>query len=162
MTATILQDAPAPEAPARLPERAAAAAFLLLAAVLPWTIAPMGIAAGLCAALSLGAVARGARWPRTPVDLPALAWGAALVLSALLAEDRAASLPRLGKALFPALVGMAALHGASRVTGRRAVAILLASSAVASVLGLVGFALRGASFASRARGPVGHYMTFAG
>ena len=155
-----MQDSPHP-APTAL-ERAAGLAFLLLAAVLPWTIAPMGIATGLCAALGLALVARGVRWPSTPVDLPALAWAAALLLSALLAEDRRESLTRLGKGLFPALVGLCALHGATRARGQRAVLVLLGSSLVASVLGLVWFALRGASFASRARGPVGHYMTFAG
>ena len=36
------------------------------------------------------------------------------------------------------------------------------SSAVAAVYGIVFFVAHGASFASRARGPVGHYMTFAG
>jgi putative inorganic carbon (HCO3(-)) transporter len=40
--------------------------------------------------------------------------------------------------------------------------VLLASSALASALGLSVFIAHGAGFASRARGPVGHYMTFAG
>jgi glycosyltransferase involved in cell wall biosynthesis/O-antigen ligase len=159
---TTSQAAPAP--PRHLPalERGASLAFLLLAAALPWTIAPMGIATALCAALTLALVAGGARWPRTPADLPALAWAAALLLAAYFAEDRSASMGRLGKALFPAIVGLAAFHAAARAGGGRAVAVLLGSSVVASAFGLVLFAIKGASFASRARGPVGHYMTFAG
>jgi len=85
-----------------------------------------------------------------------------LLLSALLAEDRAASLPRLSKALFPALVSLTVFHASKPRRGARALLVLLASSALASVLGLVRFVQHGASFASRARGPVGHYMTFAG
>jgi|GEM_PF-36643 len=143
-------------------DRGAGAAFLLLAAVLPWTIAPMGIATALTATLTLALIAGGERWPRTPVDLPALGWAIALVLTAILAEDRAASIPRLGKALFPALVGLAAFHSTKPGRGARAVVVLLASSALASAFGIVRFVQHGASFASRARGPVGHYMTFAG
>ncbi|HEY2955102.1 MAG TPA: O-antigen ligase family protein [Candidatus Eisenbacteria bacterium] len=152
---------PLPPAAAAL-ARAAELSFLLLAAVLPWTIAPMGITAALCGTLTLARLARGARWPRTPVDLPALGWAAALLLATLFAQDRSASLPRLAKAAFPALVGLAAFHGAERGRGLRALAILLASSALASLLGLSMFLVRGAGFAGRARGPVGHYMTFAG
>ena len=141
---------------------AAGLAFMVLVPVLPWTIAPMGIATGLCAALTIPLLWRGARWPRTPVDLPAMLWIAALALSALLAEDRGASLPRVAKGAFPALVGLAALHGGVRARGRTALLVLLVSSALASLLGLWWFVQKGASFAARARGPVGHYMTFAG
>ena len=162
MPATTPQDSPAPPRPLPALDRGAGLAFLLLAAVLPWTIAPMGIATALCAALTLGLVALGARWPGTPVGFPALGWALALLLAALLAEDRPGSLPRLGKALFPALVALATFHSMKRAHGERALAALLASSALASAVGLVMFVQRGASFASRARGPVGHYMTFAG
>src|SRR5437867_3231975 len=48
-------------------EWGAGLASLLFAAVLPWTIAPMGVATALCAALPLALVLRGAPWPRTPV-----------------------------------------------------------------------------------------------
>jgi O-antigen ligase len=143
--------------------RAPEGALLLLALVLPWTIAPMGIATGLCAAVTLFALARGAfRWERTPVDAPALGWAVALLLSALFAVDRAGSLPRLGKMLFPAMVPLIATCAFGERAGRRAVAALLVSAVVAALFGLVVFVLKGASFASRARGPVGHYMTFAG
>lgn len=159
-------DAPAPQSPPPLPgalERAAGAGFVLFALALPWTIAPMGIAAALCGALTLAALARGrARWPRTPVDLPAVAWAVALALAAWFALDRAASLPRLGKALFPALVGLAALHAAREPAGRRFAAAFLASAGVAAAFGVAAFVMRGAGFEGRARGAVGHYMTFAG
>jgi len=143
-------------------ERAAAVSFLLLAGALPWTIAPLGITVALCAALTLALFAGGHRPVRTPVELAALAWAAALLLAALFAEDRTASLPRLSKALFPALVPLAAFHAAEPGRARRALAVVLASSALASLFGLAVFVARGASFAARARGPVGHYMTFAG
>lgn len=152
---------PTPSRPALT--RAQDASFLLLALVLPWTIAPMGIATGLCAALALGGFAAGAgRWSRTPLDGPAIGWALALALSAWFALDREGSLPRLAKALFPALAGLAAAHAARRVTGSRALAVLLVSAALAATLGLGMFVASGASFAARARGPAGHYMTFAG
>ena len=137
---------------------------MLLALALPWTIAPMSIAAIACAALTLAWCLRGPRgpWRPTPVDLPALGWLAALVLSAAFAADPAASFARLGKGLFPALVPLAAFHATRRREGGRALALLLASSALASLFGLVVFIAHGASMAARARGPVGHYMTFAG
>jgi O-antigen ligase len=144
-------------------ERAAALAFVLLAAVLPWTIAPMGIATGLCGVLTIAALVAGrARWTRTPLDLPAIAWALALGLAAWFALDRAASLPRLGKALFPALAGLAALHASREATGRHFLAAFLASGAAAAAYGLAAFVAHGAGFDGRARGAVGHYMTFAG
>ena len=144
-------------------ERAQDFSFLLLALVLPWTIAPMGIATGLCAALAVTGFALGSgRWTRTPVDLPAIGWALALTLAALFAVDREASLPRLTKALFPALIGLAAAHAGREALGRRALAVLLASASLAALLGLGIFLAHGASFAARARGPAGHYMTFGG
>ena len=55
-------------------ERSAALSFLLLAAALPWSIAPMSIGVALCGALTLAAWWRpgGVRWVRTPVDPAAL------------------------------------------------------------------------------------------
>src|SRR5215510_8790683 len=123
MPTTSAQRSPVPPLPPPL-DRGAGLAFLVLAAVLPWTIAPMGIATALCAALTLAVIFRGARWPRTPVELTALAWALAMLLSAILAEDRGASLPRLAKGLFPALVGLSALHAGTPERGRRALAVL--------------------------------------
>lgn len=144
-------------------ERAGGWSFLLLVAALPWSIAPMSIAAGLCAALTLALwLRRPARWPATPVMWPALAWAVALALSAAFALDRAASLPRLTKALFPLLVPLAATHARLPARGRRAVAVLLGSATLAALYGLVLYALRGAAWPDRARGAVGHYMTFGG
>src|SRR5205085_12095785 len=61
----------------------------------------------------------------------------------------------------PIFVALAAYHTPDRRTGRRALGILCFSSAVAAVYGIVFFVAHGASFHARARGPVGHYMTFA-
>jgi len=152
-------------APSRraLPAAIGSALFLLWIASGYWTVAPMSIASAL-AALALGvAVARGGPgWNRSPADLGAAAWALALMLSAGFALDRSASFERLGKVLFPFLVGLAAWHARDPAIGRRAVAVLLASCSLAASFGLVVWILRGASFASRARGPVGHYLTFAG
>ena len=142
----------------------AASCFMLLIIALPWSIAPMSIAAVTCGALTLAAMLLppGGRWQATPVDRPALAWSLSLGLSAVFGLDPGASFPRLGKALFPILVPLAAFHGSNRRRGERAMALLLISSAAASVFGVVLFWAKGASFAARARGPTGHYMTFGG
>jgi len=144
-------------------ERAAGAAFVLLLFVLPGTIAPMGIATALCAALTLACSIRARQmWPRTPVTLAGWAWFAALLLAALTAYDRSASLPRITKGLMPLLVGLAAFHAADQRRGERALAAFLVASALVAAIGLGLWVQHGASFASRARGLSGHYMTFAG
>src|SRR2546426_445260 len=138
--------------------------FMLLIITLPWTIAPMTIAALACGAFTLLAAPRRSAQllGRNPVSWAALGWLAALLMSTLASEDRAGSLHRLDKALFPALVPLAAFHTANQARGERALALLFLSSAVSSLVGIVFFVARGASFSARARGPVGHYMTFAG
>jgi O-antigen ligase len=142
---------------------AASAAFVLFAFVLPGPIAPMGIGVALCGALTIAAVlAKQARWPRTPVDLPALGWFVALVLAATFALDRQASFARVGKGLMPLIVALAALHARERRTGERALAAYLAASGIVAAIGLGLWVTHGASFDSRARGLSGHYMTFAG
>jgi O-antigen ligase len=124
----------------------------------------MSITSIATAVLTLGALVAGYRpqWPRTGVVRPWMAWAIALCLAALLAIDPSGSLPRLKKALLPGLIVIAALYTREERSGRRALALLLLSSAVAAVYGIVFFLIRGASFAARARGPSGHYMTFAG
>ena len=124
----------------------------------------MSIAAGLCVTLTLVHRALGGRpwWVRTPVDLAGLGWLLALIVAAWFAQDRAASLPRIGKGLMPGLVGLAAMHAASRKIGERAVGVLLVSATLAALFGWGRWLADGASFAARARGPTGHYMTFAG
>ena len=144
--------------------RAAQVGFLALVAALPWSIAAMSIALGLCAALTLaaGAASRRFPWIRSPVDLPALGWLGALLLAALFAQDQAASWPRVGKGFLPALVGLAAFHARARPQGERALKVLLASASLAALWGLGVWVAHGAGFAARARGPTGHYMTFGG
>ena len=142
---------------------AAGAAFMLLAVVLPTAIAPISIAGGLCIALTLAAWAAGpTRWTRTPVDFPALGWLTALAIAAWFAEDRAASLTRLGKGLLPVLVAVAAFHGGLARRGKRALALWLVAGSVAALAGFFLWLGQGGGLEARARGPSGHYMTFAG
>jgi O-antigen ligase len=144
-------------------DRAAGWSFLLLVAALPWSIAPMSIAVVICAILTLAIwVSRPARWPATPVAWPTLAWLVALALSAWFALDRAASLPRLTKALLPLLVPLAATHSRLPHRGRRALAVLLTSATLAALFGLGLYVAKGPGWPARAHGAVGHYMTFGG
>ena len=144
-------------------ERLAEWSFLLLVAALPWTIAPMGITTALCAAATLALwLRRGYGPPRTPVAWPTLTWFLALALCAATALDRGASLPRLTKAMFPLLVPLAADRARLPRPGRRALVVFLASAGLAALFGIVLYVLRGPGFPARARGAVGHYMTFAG
>jgi putative inorganic carbon (HCO3(-)) transporter len=146
--------------------RVAAASFLLFVACLPWSIATMSIGAGICATLSVAAwIAERKSWPaweRTPVDVAALGWLAALVIVTLFAIVRAGSLPRITKGLMPALVGLAAYHAANRARGRRALAVYLTMASLVALLGFAIWVAQGHTFSSRARGFAGHYMTFAG
>ncbi|MEO5989667.1 MAG: O-antigen ligase family protein [Candidatus Eisenbacteria bacterium] len=143
---------------------AAGAAFVLLLFVLPGPIAPMGIATALCGVLTLACFVRAPRpqWPHTPVTLAGWGWFAALLLAALTAYDRSASLPRITKGLMPILVSLAAFHAAEQRRGERALAAFLVASGLVAAAGLALWVQHGASFASRARGLSGHYMTFAG
>jgi O-antigen ligase len=139
-------------------------AFFLLILALPWTVAPMGIAAAVCGLLTawvwFGPSRSGI--PGTPVGLAGIAWAVALVLAALFAADVAGSLPRIKKALFPVLVPLAVTWARDPRTGSQAVALLLLSSVAAAAVGLAQVVGRDVGLDLRARGPVGHYMTFAG
>jgi O-antigen ligase len=138
-------------------------AFVLLAVSLTGPIAPMGIATALCGALTLvSLVRRRGTWPRTPVDAAAIAWMAALVLAAVFAQDRAASLPRIHKGFFPLLIGLAAFHARDRRVAERAIGAYLAAASAVAVFGIAVWIAQGSQYASRARGLSGHYMTFAG
>lgn len=143
--------------------RTSSLCFVLLILALPWTIAPMSIAGVLSLGLTAAvwAISRETLGPR-PVLPAAGAWLAALVISAIFAEDRASSFMRLGKGFLPLVVLLAAFHAARPHAGRRALAALMVSSAAASLFGITFFVAAGASYAARARGPVGHYMTFGG
>ncbi len=144
--------------------RLAAWSFALYVATLPWSIAAMSIGLGVCAAFTALAWASGSgpRWQRSPVDGAGLLWLAALALAAGFALDPAASWPRVVKGLLPAIAGLAAAHAARGPAGRRALAVLFASAATVALIGLAVWLAQGASFAARARGMVGHYMTFGG
>ena len=139
--------------------------FLLFVATLPWFIAAMSIGLGLCAAAT--AIAWwAARWDwrrNTPLLWPMLGWLVALALAAWFAQDRAASLPRIRKGFLPILVWVAAWYGRRPHVGRLAVAVLLASAALAAAIGLLIWGLGNIfTHTERAHGVVGHYMTFGG
>ncbi|HEX5032671.1 MAG TPA: O-antigen ligase family protein [Candidatus Eisenbacteria bacterium] len=145
-------------------ERGAALSFLLLAAALPWSIAPMSIAVALSGALTLACWWRpgGERWVRTPVDPAAIVWLLALAIAAFAGEDPAGSVHRVTKGFILALVPLAAYHGRDPKLARRAIAVLLVSAAVATVFALVKFAMQGGAFPVRVRGAVGHPLTYGG
>jgi O-antigen ligase len=142
---------------------AAHASFLLYVVALTTSIAPMEIAGGVCIALTLAWWARGGGgWVRSPVDLPGLGWLAALVIASIFSLDPPHSFPRIVKGFMPAIVAVAASHTLDARRGRRAIATLFAAACVVALVGLAGWAMRGASFEARDSGLVGHYMTFAG
>jgi O-antigen ligase len=145
-------------------ERGAALSFLLLAAALPWSIAPMSIAVVLCGALTLACWWRpgGERWVRTPVDAAGLVWLAALAIAALTAEDRAGSVHRVTKGFLLAIVPLAAYHGRDPRLARRAIAVLMVSAAAATIFALGKFVAQGGAFPVRVRGAVGHPLTYGG
>ena len=143
--------------------RASTVSFLLLAAALPWSMAPISIALVLCAALTLlvwGVHREG--WTRTPVDAPALAWLLALALASAFAVDPAGSWPRVAKGLLLFMVPVAAYHARDERIARRAIAVLLVSAVAAAVFALIRFAAAGPHFPNRIRGAVGHPLTYGG
>jgi O-antigen ligase len=146
--------------------RASTVSFLLLAAAVPWSVAPMSIALVLCAALTLLVWwipgEGGVRWTRTPVDFPALGWLAALSLASLFAVDPGASWPRVVKGLLLLLVPVAAYHAREERIAKRAVAVLLVSAGLAAVFALARFAIQGPAFPNRVKGAVGHPLTYGG
>jgi len=143
--------------------RAATVSFLLLAAALPWSVAPMSIALVACAALTV--LVWGARregWMRTPVDAPALVWILALILASTFALDPGLSFPRVGKGFLLILVPVAAYHGRDERLARRAIAVLLVSAVAAALFALGRFLLAGPHFPNRVKGAVGHPLTYGG
>ncbi|HSQ59519.1 MAG TPA: O-antigen ligase family protein, partial [Acidobacteriota bacterium] len=104
----------------------------------------------------------GARWVRTPVDLPALGWMAALLLASLFALDPSSSWPNVKKGLLLAVVPVAAYHARDERTAKRAMAALFLSAAAATIYALARFANDGGAFPARVRGLVGHPLTYGG
>jgi O-antigen ligase len=143
--------------------KASAVSFLLLAAALPWSVAPMSIALVLCAALTIPVwQLNGIRWVRTPVDISALGWIAALSLASFFALDPHASWPRVIKGFLLLLVPVSAYHARDERLARRAVAILLVSAGLAAIFALTRFVLAGPEFPNRVKGAVGHPLTYGG
>jgi O-antigen ligase len=124
----------------------------------------MSLATAACGVLSvvIWVIDRNREPLHNPVAIPWVTWMAALVLSAAFALDPSASFGRLGKGLFPGLVALGAWHSATPLHRQRALFWLMISAVAAWLYGLGLFIGHGASFPARARGLVGHYMTFAG
>ena len=146
----------------------ASVSFLLLVATLPWTVAPMSVALVLCAALTIllwqlpGRETFPIRWVRTPVDLPAVIWIAALAIVSLFAIDPQASWPRVTKGLLLLLVPVTVYHAREETVARKAVAILLVSAGIAAVYAITRFVVQGPDFPNRVKGAVGHPLTYGG
>ncbi len=142
--------------------RAAQLSFLLLFASLPWSIAPMSIAATLCITLTLavGAVRRDLSWLRTPVLIPGLGWLLALGIATLVGH--AGIWHPMTKALLIFLVPVVAYHARGEKEGRAALVVLAASALIATVYALLDFFARGGAFPVRVRGAVGHPLTYGG
>ncbi|MGE5178991.1 MAG: O-antigen ligase family protein [Bacteroidota bacterium] len=145
-------------------DRAAGLSFLLLAAALPWSIAPISIALVLCAALTLVRwwAPGGIRWERTPIDLPLLGWLAALAVASAFSLDPSESFPRVAKGIVFAAVALGAYHARDPREAKRVLLVLLVSAAAATVYALVRFEREGGAFPVRVRGLVGHPVTYGG
>jgi O-antigen ligase len=124
----------------------------------------MSLGVVLCGALTVLAWWRpgGARWMRTPVDLPALGWLAALALATATAVDPAGSASRITKGLLFAIVPVAAWHTRGERATRQALAVLFVSVAAATLFALAKFAADGPHFPNRVRGAAGHALTYGG
>src|SRR5439155_24510457 len=136
-----------PPARTRL-DRLAGWSFVVYAAALPVAMAPMNLAAGLCALATVAVwlAHPGPRWARNPTDLPALAWLAAMVIATLGSQDPAASAARLSRGLIPLITGVAAWHARDGRRGRAALAALLASTGIAALIGCGRFLAAGGRF----------------
>jgi len=115
----------------------------------------MSIAGGLFAssAVLLWSLSPERRWRPGPLLPAAIAWLVATLAAGLFAEDRAASLPRIGKALMPAIVPLVAMIASKHREGLRALGVLLLSSAAASTFGIIFFLVGEGGLQGRARGP---------
>jgi O-antigen ligase len=142
--------------------RAAEFSLLLLFASLPWSIAPMSIAATLCITLTLadGAARREMDWLKTPVLIPGLGWLLALGVAALVGN--AGIWHPLTKAVLLLLVPVVAYHAREERIGRAVLVVLFASALIATAYALAEFLARGGVFPARVRGAVGHPLTYGG
>jgi O-antigen ligase len=145
-------------------DRVASFSFLLLTAALPWSIAPISIAVVLCGVLTLAAwwSPGGPRWYRTPIDIPALGWIAALLIASAFALEPEKSFPRVTRGLLFAIIPVATWHARDPRTAKRALAVLLISAVPATIYALVRFVYDGGTFPARVRGLVGHPLTYGG
>jgi hypothetical protein len=98
----------------------------------------------------------------TPATWPTFAWILATGIAVVFSANPSAGLRQLPEAFFPLLVALAAWHGASWIAGTRSTMVLLGSAGIAWLVSLLSYLARGVTYPVRARGPSGHYMTFAG
>jgi O-antigen ligase len=105
---------------------------------------------------------RAATFVRTdPLARPLLVWCAVSVLAAVFALEPAASIEKLKKLLLLPLLVLAASPGV-RTRLRPILGVLIASTAIVSVWGLVAYVAAGGGLDARLRGIHGFYMTVAG
>lgn len=144
--------------------RGAGLAFVLFAATLPWSIAPMSIGVAVCgiATLAVWFLPGGPGLRRTPAEVPSLMWLFALVIASVAGQDFEGSVGRVTKGLLLAVIPMAAFHADDPKIARRALAALLVSAAAATIFALVKFAMQGGAFPVRVRGAAGHPLTYGG
>lgn len=158
-----MRDMPArPAVPPTVLARAAGFSFLLLFASLPWSIAPMSIAATLCISLTLadGAARREMDWLKTPVLIPGLGWLLALGVASLVGQ--AGIWHPLTKAVLLLLVPVVAYHAREERIGRAVLVVLFVSALIATAYALAEFLARGGVFPTRVRGAAGHPLTYGG
>src|SRR3989442_1083036 len=135
--------------PPSILSRAAGFSLLLLFASLPWSIAPMSIAATLCIALTLadGAVRGEMSWLITPVMIPGLGWLLAVGLSSIVGH--AGIWHPLTKAVLLLLVPVVAYHAREERIGRAVLVVLFVSALIATAYALAEFLARGGVFPTR-------------
>ncbi len=138
--------------------------LIMLMIAVTGPIAPMGMATALTAMLTLLAFVPKPRpvWPRLPIDMAAIGWLVAMIVVSLCALEPGRSFQRIAKAAMPLIVPMTVLQARDSRVGRRALAAYFMATVAVAIYGIVIWVMKGASFHSRARSLVGHYMTFAG
>jgi O-antigen ligase len=136
----------------------------LFAFCTPFSIAGAHTSLALAVALALlspEARADVARLRRHPLALPVAVWCVLSIVSVVFALDPGRSFPKLKKLALLTLLPLGALPGVRRAL-RPIIPLLIASTAIVSVWGLIQFWMHGGGLDARLRGISGFYMTVAG
>jgi O-antigen ligase len=144
--------------------RAVPAFVGLFAFFTPFSIAGAHVSLALAVVAALAspeARARMAGLRRHPLALPVALWCVMSILAVVFAVDPERSLPKLKKLALLVLLPLCALPSVRRAV-RPIVPVLIASTAIVAVWGLVQFILAGGGLDARLRGISGFYMTVAG